>query len=65
MRIHPTEPFFNWAPSQAGDWTIRPGKPYVAVYRFVVMDGQPDVELIDRLWAGWARPAEAKLNLVD
>ena len=62
MRIHPTEPFFNWAPSQAGDWTIRPGSPYVAVYRFVVMDGQPDVELINRLWADWADPAVAKVK---
>ncbi len=62
MRIHPTEPFFNWAPSQAGDWTIRPGTPYVAVYRFVVMDGQPDVELINRLWADWAKPVVAKVK---
>ncbi|MFK7845951.1 MAG: PmoA family protein [Rhodothermales bacterium] len=64
MRIHPTEPFFNWAPSQAGDWTIRPGKPYVAVYRFVVMDGQPDKALIDRLWADWAKPAKVKVKPV-
>ncbi len=64
MRIHPTEPFFNWAPSQAGDFTIRPGSPYVAVYRFVVMDGQPDVELIDRLWSDWAKPAKATIKKV-
>lgn len=64
MRIHPSEPFFNWAPSQAGDWSIRPGKPYVAVYRYVVMDGQPDKALIDRLWADWANPAEVKIKPV-
>lgn len=38
MRIHPTEPFFNWAPSQLGDWAISPGEEYVARYRFVVYD---------------------------
>ena len=65
MRIHPTEPFFNWAPSQAGDWSIRPGKPYVAVYRFIVMDGQPDAKLIDRLWADWARPAQVVVKAVE
>ncbi len=62
MRIHPTEPFFNWAPSQAGDWTIRPGTPYEAVYRFVVMDGEPDKAFIDRLWRDWAKPAKVKLK---
>lgn len=62
MRIHPSEPFFNWAPSQTGDWTIRPGKPYEAVYRFVVMDGEPDKALINRLWDDWAKPAKVKLK---
>ncbi|MEM8486692.1 MAG: PmoA family protein [Bacteroidota bacterium] len=64
MRIHPSEPFFNWAPSQAGDWTIRPGKPYEAAYRFVVMDGEPDKALIDRLWDDWAKPAKVKVKKV-
>ena len=62
MRIHPSEPFFNWAPSQAGDFTIRPGEPYVATYRFVVMDGQPDPVLIDRLWTDWANPVKTKVK---
>ncbi len=64
MRIHPSEPFFNWAPSQAGDFVIRPGQPYVATYRYVVMDGQPDVELINRLWDDWAKPAVAKVEQI-
>ena len=29
MRIHPSEPFFNFAPCQTGDFDIAPGKPYV------------------------------------
>ncbi len=64
MRIHPSEPFFNWAPSQAGDFVIRPGQPYVATYRYVVMDGQPDVDLINRLWDDWAKPAVAKVEKI-
>lgn len=56
MRIHPTEPFFNWAPSQAGDWAIQPGEPYVARYRFVVYDGPPDATQLDRLWNDYAHP---------
>ena len=61
MRIHPTEPFFNWAPSQAGDWAISPDQPYDATYRFVVMDGPPNVELLERLWTDFADPVEVRI----
>jgi hypothetical protein len=56
MRIHPDEPFFNWAPSQAGDWSITPDRPFVARYRFVVADGAPDVAELERLWNDLAHP---------
>jgi hypothetical protein len=62
MRIHPTEPFFNYAPSQAGEWAIRPGEPYLARYRFVVYDGAPDPELLNRLWNDYANPPRARLK---
>lgn len=56
MRLHPTEPFFCYAPSQLGDWQIEPGKPYVARYRFIVADGPPDAEQINRMWNDYANP---------
>jgi hypothetical protein len=62
MRIHPTEPFFCWAPSQLGEWRLAPDAPYEAAYRFVVSDGPPDAALLDRLWRDWAEPAGAKLT---
>jgi len=62
MRIHPTEPFFNWAPSQAGDWSITPDQPYKVTYRFVVMDGEPDSALYDRLWQDFATPPSVTLS---
>jgi hypothetical protein len=52
MRIHPTEPFFNFAPSQLGQWEIKPGQPYVSRYRYIVHDGPPDKAEI-----GLRRPA--------
>ena len=58
MRIHPTEPFFNYAPSQAGDWAIEPGEPYVGRYRFVVYDGPPEPDMLDRLWNDYAYPPQ-------
>lgn len=54
MRLHPTEPFFCYAPSQLGDWSIQPGKPYMAKYRFVVSDGVMDRAEIEQLWKAFA-----------
>ncbi|MBI3418476.1 MAG: PmoA family protein [Verrucomicrobia bacterium] len=56
MRLHPTEPFFCYAPSQLGDWEITPGRPYVSRYRFIVADGPPDKNEIERLWNDYAHP---------
>ena len=61
MRIHPTEPFFNFAPSQTGDWEIKPGKDYVSRYRFVVTDGKPDTPLLERLWNDYAFPPRVEI----
>jgi hypothetical protein len=56
VRLHPSEPFFCFAPSQGGPWAIRPGQPHVARYRFVLTDGEPDTQLLDGLWDDFARP---------
>jgi hypothetical protein len=61
MRLHPTEPFFCFAPQQLGNMEIAPGKPYVSRYRFVVHDGPPDKDLIERLWREYADPPEVEL----
>ena len=62
IRIHPTEPFFCYAPSQLGEWKIEPGKPYVARYRFVVTDGPPDAKEIERRWAEYAKEAKGQVG---
>lgn len=56
MRIHPNEPFFNYAPSQLGDFSIAPDEVYTARYRFITYDGNPEAELIERLWNDFANP---------
>jgi hypothetical protein len=56
MRIHPTEPFFCFAPSQQGDWEIKPDEMYKARYRFVVYDGDPDVKMIESIWKDYSQP---------
>ena len=61
MRIHPKEPFFNFAPSQTGDWEIKPDRDYVSKYRFVVTDGEPDTLLLERLWNDYAYPPRVEI----
>ena len=61
MRIHPKEPFFNFAPSQTGDWEIKPGRDYVSRYQFVVTDGEPDPILLERLWNDYASPPRVEI----
>lgn len=50
VRVHPTEPFFCYAPQQGGAMEIVPGKPYHARYRIIVADGEPDAKEIKK-WA--------------
>lgn len=50
IRAHPTEPFFCFAPQQGGAMEIVPGKPYVARYRLIVADGEPDAKAAAK-WA--------------
>jgi len=61
LRIHPDDPYFNYAPSQMGRFQIDPGKKYVMRYRFVVSDGPPDAKLLDRLWKDYANPPKAQV----
>ena len=56
MRIHPKEPFFNFAPQQFGAMAIKPGEKYVSHYRFVVADGTPIAADLHRNWAELAHP---------
>lgn len=50
IRAHPTEPFFCYAPQQLGEMSIKPGQPYVARFRLIIADGEPDPEMLDRYW---------------
>ncbi|MDQ5977559.1 MAG: hypothetical protein QG602_531 [Verrucomicrobiota bacterium] len=62
LRLHPTEPFVCFAPSQLGEFRIEPGTPYVMRYRFVVTDGAADGALLEACWQAYARPALATVT---
>lgn len=50
VRLHPSMPYFCYAPMVLGEFKIEPGKPYVSRYRYVVHDGAPDAGAIDAEW---------------
>lgn len=54
VRLHPSEPFFCFAPQQLGAMALRPGEePYVSRFRLVVADGRPDAGQIEQWWRQW------------
>lgn len=65
VRVGEAEPFFCFSPSQGGDWSIEPGKPYVARYRFVVMDGEPKAAKLDAYWTGHATKAGVTISAME
>jgi hypothetical protein len=62
MRIHPDEPFFNWAPVQAGDFTIKPGKSYMSHYWFIVSDSRLEKADMERFWAAYKSPLRIQVK---
>lgn len=62
VRVHPTEPFVSFVPQHLGEFSIEPGRPYVARFRFVIMDGPPDAALLEAYWQGYAQPATARVE---
>lgn len=62
LRIHPKEPYISFAPSQAGEFNIEPGKTYVAKYRFIVYDGDADTNLIAHMWRDYSKPLAVKIT---
>lgn len=65
VRIHPEEPFFNFAPQQLGDMSIEPGTPYKATYRFVTYDGEVNPEKLNQLWNDFAYPPGVTVSKIN
>lgn len=54
VRLHPTKPYFVWAPMVEEPFQIQGGKPYVSRYRYVVSDGEVAKEKLEELYRDWA-----------
>lgn len=55
IRAHPDQPFFCFAPQQLGEMEIVPGQKYIARYRLVVADGEPDAKAAEASWEDYAK----------
>lgn len=48
-RLHPTMPYFSFAPMAIGPFDLPPGKPYRSRFRIVTFDGRPNPNLLNEL----------------
>ncbi len=55
-RLHPTKPYFCFAPCVDGTFTIDQQHPYAARYRFLVTDTPPNPSWLDAQWQTWCAP---------
>jgi hypothetical protein len=62
VRLHPTMPYFCFAPLVLGDFRLENRKPYRSQFRFVVHDREISVESVNRLWQDYAFPPLAVLQ---
>ncbi len=52
-RLHPTKPYFCFAPCVDAEFVIDREHPYEADYRFLVTDHQPDAKWLNEQWDRW------------
>ncbi len=62
VRLHPTKPYFVFTPQVEEGFAIEPGQPFVGRYRYVVFDGEPDLDLLESVWNDFADPPRTLLT---
>lgn len=61
LRVHPEMPYFCYGPVALGALSITPDEPYRASYRIVIFDGDPDPEILNRIWNDFGDPPVAEV----
>jgi methane monooxygenase PmoA-like len=59
VRLHPSKPYFCFAPMVDGTFQIKADELYRSAYRIATHDGEPDAEMNNRLWADYSEPVTA------
>ena len=53
VRLHPSKPYFVYAPMVEEPFMIKPDKPYISKFRYLTYDGAPDHAVIEGSWKEW------------
>ena len=63
VRLHPSMPYFCFAPMVLGEFTLakEDAAPYVSRYRLWIHDGPPSPDEANRLWNDYAAPPKARI----
>jgi len=56
VRLHPSMPYFCWAPMVLGNYKIKPGEPLVSKYRMVVHQGEVNAAKMTELYNDFTHP---------
>ena len=62
VRLHPSKPYFCFAPMALGEFEIKPDESYVSQFRFYLHDGPVDPKESERLWNDYANPPKVKVS---
>jgi hypothetical protein len=52
-RLHPTKPYFCFAPCVDGEFSIDRDHPFQSRYRYLITDAKPDSQWINQQWSAW------------
>ncbi len=61
VRLHPSMPYYCWAPMVPDAFNIEPARPFVSRYRFIAYDGQTDAAVMERMWQDYAHPVAVRV----
>jgi len=61
VRLHPSKPYFCFAPMAKGQFEIKPDEEYVSRFRFYLHDGPVDAKESERHWNDYANPPKVSV----
>ncbi|WP_375586489.1 PmoA family protein [Cyclobacterium xiamenense] len=62
IRVHPTMPYWVYAPMVDGEFTIAPGETFTSHFRYYLHQGPPDKAVIDRINNDLLNPIQARIE---
>lgn len=63
IRVHPSMPYWTYAPMVDGPFYIAPGQEYNSQFRYYIHNDAPDGNLLNQLEQDYAHPPEVKAEL--